>query len=76
MPSQPAVAELKQRLEKVRGRFLLWESAPDSAVLAAMQDLGLRSLVFSPCEQAPAPGAPDYLAQMRASIASLAAAFE
>ena len=76
MPSEQSLADLKQRLQKDRGRYLIWEGEPDPAIASALQELGLLSLVISPCEGAPDAGDLDYLAQMRENIDRLAVAFD
>ena len=75
MPTEQSLAQVRQRLQESRGRHLLWESDPDPAIVGALRELGLQSMAVSPCEGTPDAGSPDYLAQMRASIVSISAAF-
>ena len=52
-----------------RTNILLWESAPLSQTASRLADeLGVRSIVFSPAEGAPEAGGPDYLAIMHANL--------
>jgi len=72
-PSDEAISEIRTQMERIqpRPRIILWESKPsDKASVRLKKDLGLDSVVFSPCEQA--PGAPDdYHSAMRRNIERL-----
>lgn len=60
-----------------RKTVLLWEVEPKAAMLAEVEALGLRSVVFSPCESLPkarAEAGEDYLSVMRGNLARLQAA--
>ena len=70
-----SLAALREELRTTPGRFLVWEGEPTAEVAAAMAELGLRSVLVSPCEGAPAAGEPDYLATMRANLERLKPAF-
>lgn len=76
VPGAETLALVRERLSKKPGRYLLWEDAPNPAVAAAFEKIGLQSLVFRPCEQAPKTGEADYLDSMRANIQRLARAFQ
>jgi zinc transport system substrate-binding protein len=74
MPDAATLARLGERIDVMPARFLLWESTPNPEVAARIKSvLGLKSIVFSPCETAPEPG--DYLAVMRDNIERLRPAF-
>jgi len=52
MPSEETMARIKTLNKKFRSRYLIWESKPKPEIAARLQkELGLKSLVFSPCEQ-------------------------
>jgi len=51
MPPPEVLAAVAARLEQRPGTHLVWESSPEPAIAQRIADeLGLRSLVFSPCE--------------------------
>ena len=74
--SDENIANIRKQIEQIapRPQLILWEQQPIAAVIGRLEnDLGLTSVVFSPCEQAPdAPG--DYLTVMRDNIKRLHAA--
>jgi len=80
MPSDEALAALRDDLVRRPARLLLWESPPRDEVAERLRrDLGLHSVEFSPCERPPesAPGGPsDYLAVMRANLDRLSVAID
>ena len=54
--------------------MLLWESAPLEATERALAELGIASVVFSPCEsldRAELEAGVDYLAVMHANLGAL-----
>jgi len=68
-----AVADLRNQLADANPhpRVILWESRPLAATVDRLKDeLNLRSVVFSPCENAP-EGENDYLGVMRENIGRL-----
>jgi len=75
MPSGEVFAAVKASLTEKPGRHLLWESEPLPAIAERFRtELGLESILFSPCEGPPQGG--DYLSVMRANSERVAAAFE
>ena len=78
MPGDDVLSEIRQKLKDRPAKILLWESAPANEIAAKLSsELGLRSIVFSPCETldaASVAAGQDYLTVMKANIARLAAA--
>lgn len=70
--TEAALAALRTQLADTPARLVLWETPPTAAVAAQTAQLGLRDVVFAPCETLPDTGAPDYLAAMNASLDRLA----
>jgi zinc transport system substrate-binding protein len=73
--SDETIANMRKQIEQIapRPKVILWEQQPIAAVIGRLEnDLGLASVVFSPCEQAPAKG--DYLSAMHDNIKRLQAA--
>lgn len=64
------LGEMKSTLAEFPARHILWESAPRAETVDRLQELGLTSVVFSPCEQPPEEG--DYLSVMRENLLRLA----
>jgi zinc transport system substrate-binding protein len=60
------LAELKAILAKHPANWMIWEDAPSEANIAAVAELGLKSVVFAPCANRPAEG--DWLAVMKANV--------
>lgn len=75
-PSDETIGDIRKQLRQIypRPRIILWEGKPVQAAADRLkEDLGLVSVVFSPCEQPPdQPG--DYLSRMRDNIKQLHAA--
>jgi zinc transport system substrate-binding protein len=76
MPGDDVLNEIRQKLKDRPAKILLWESAPTNEIAAKLSsELGLRSIVFSPCETldaASVAAGQDYLTVMKANIARLA----
>jgi len=72
-PSDETIDDIRKQLRQIypRPRIILWEGKPIQAAAERLKkDLGLVSVVFSPCEQSPnQPG--DYLSVMRNNIKQL-----
>lgn len=81
--SDEAIAALRTRVQKQPGTVILWEEAPLPATAERFEkELGLKSVVFPPCEQDEPEGRAedrasprDYLSRMKTSLRALAAAF-
>ncbi len=73
--SDETIANIRKQIEQMprRPKVMLWEQQPIAAVIGRLEnDLGLASVVFSPCEQAPDQG--DYLSAMHDNVKRLRAA--
>lgn len=62
-------AELEALLRRHPARIMLWEGAPQAGVVARLQSLGIRSVVFEPAANRPGRG--DWLSVMRANLVRL-----
>ncbi len=75
MPDAEVIAALAEAQEKSPARYILWESAPTSEIKDRfLSELGLTSVVFSPCELMDAEtieAGEDYLTVMRRNIQDL-----
>lgn len=70
MPDDAALDEIRRILAAAPARVLLWESPPTDEMAARFrEDLGLASVVFSPCELL--EDGEDYIAVMRENVARL-----
>jgi zinc transport system substrate-binding protein len=80
VPSVDAVAAIRARLDRHPATYLIWESEPSREVADHMRsELGLASIVFSPCELLAAVqrnAGEDYLSVMRGNLARLSIVFE
>jgi zinc transport system substrate-binding protein len=52
---------------------MIWEGEPLPEIVARLDELGVKSVVFEPCANAPDAG--DYLSVMQANVRNLEAAF-
>lgn len=67
----PARKSVTDALADAKHAILLWEAAPNEATVAALRELGVRHVLFSPAENLAAAersAGTDYLAIMRANI--------
>lgn len=71
VPDEASLDGIRETMAENEVRHLLWESAPAAEVAAAMENLGLENVLFSPCETAPETG--DYLTVMRQNVDRLEA---
>lgn len=74
-PAAEDVEGVRIELDGAPAKLALWPSEPDAAWPQALQELGIRSVVFDPCMAVPAPGQPDYMQAMRANVERLEAAW-
>jgi zinc transport system substrate-binding protein len=72
-PSEALWRELKQLLAQHPARWMVWESAPLDATVKKLAELGLQSVVFEPCGNAPAQG--HYLTVQRQNVKNLRSVF-
>lgn len=79
MPSDEALAALKESLKTKPATHLLWESEPKPEIAARLEkECGLKSVTVSPCESLPADHrakGEDYLSVMRANVQALKVVF-
>jgi zinc transport system substrate-binding protein len=68
-PAESAWRELRGVLEDHPARLLLWEGEPLAATARRLEALGIRSVVFAPCGNAPAQG--DWLSVMTENASRL-----
>ena len=74
MPTDDAFEEIRALLAETPARHILWEGDPLPEIAARFRaDLGLESIVFSPCETPPEDGV-DYLARMSRNLDEVAPA--
>lgn len=60
---------LKKILAKHPAKWMIWEGEPTAENIAAVEGLGLKSVVFSPSANVPGEG--DWLSVMKANVANL-----
>ncbi|MFM2169499.1 MAG: hypothetical protein RIS79_3870 [Verrucomicrobiota bacterium] len=73
VPDDKAMEELKAILAKHPAKWMLWEGDPAKESAAKIDAIGLKSVVFDPCGNAPDGG--DFLRGMNANVAALEKAF-
>jgi len=62
---------LEELLTEHPARWMIWEATPAEATVRRLEALGVRSIVYSPCANAPEQG--DFLSVMRRNAASFEA---
>ncbi len=72
-PSEAQWNELADLAETNSAKWMLWEGEPLAESVARLEQMGIGSLVFDPCGNAPESG--DYLSVMQANLAELRRAF-
>jgi len=70
-PTAEQWAGLKTMLETHPAKWMVWEGKPAAETVAALEELGIKSIVFSPVSNAPEVG--DFLTIMQENIAALKA---
>jgi zinc transport system substrate-binding protein len=70
-PDERAWRALEEPLTEHPARWMIWEAAPAEATVRRLEALGVRSIVYSPCANAPEQG--DFLSVMRRNAASFEA---
>ncbi len=68
-PDSHALNHLEEQLESHPATWMLWEGEPLEATVTDLEDLGVGSLLFDPCGNAPETG--DYLTVMDANAGAL-----
>ena len=66
-PTEAMWAELRQLLAVHPARWMIWEGEPEVETVAALKKLGVKSVVFDPCGNAPENG--DFLVAMLNNLA-------
>jgi len=72
-PTPEQWAELKRLIAEHPAKWMIWEGTPRPATVKELKKLGLDSLTFDPCGNAPETG--DYLSVMRKNVLNLRQAF-
>ncbi len=65
------LAALKKILARHPAKWMIWEDSPTAENIAALDAIGVQSVVFSPCANRPDEG--DWLAVMKANLENLEA---
>jgi len=73
VPNQTQWHELQQLLTTHNAKWMVWEGKPDKNTDARLQEVGISSLVFNPCANAPEKG--DFMSVMNVNILELRKAF-
>lgn len=73
-PGEKEWLSLQALLENHRAQWLLWEDTPLPESSARLEQMGVRSVVFSPCFNRPEQG--DFLSVMRTNIRNLEPLFK
>jgi zinc transport system substrate-binding protein len=55
-------------------KWMIWEASPNKATAVKLKSMGVKSLVFDPCGNAPHQG--DFLTVMQQNIRNLRSAFQ
>ncbi len=74
MPNDEQWQGLQSILKTNAAKWMLWEGSPLSASVDKLQTLGVKSLVFDPCGNAPEQG--DFLSVMQQNVENLQQAFQ
>ena len=73
VPDDKAMETLKAIIAKHPAKWMIWEGSPAPESVAKLEAIGLKSLVFDPCGNAPDNG--DFMSVMKANIEGLEKAF-
>jgi zinc transport system substrate-binding protein len=68
-PAASQLTELRQLLEEHPAEWMLWEGAPIENSVSSLRELGISSIVFNPCGNAPRSG--DFLSVMQENVENL-----
>lgn len=74
IPNDRQWAELNSILKAHPAEWMIWEGQPGPIAVKELNAIGIESLVFDPCANAPVQG--DFLSVMRRNVESLKPAFE
>lgn len=73
LPGDAQWAVLRDLVKLQPSGWMLWESRPDQEIVARLDSMGIKSLVFDPCGNRPAHG--DFLSVMQQNVQNLKRAF-
>jgi zinc transport system substrate-binding protein len=73
MPNTEQWIELQKLLQKHAPKWMMWEGTPKKETVERLKSLGIKSLVYDPCGNAPQEG--DFLQVMHQNIENLQQAF-
>jgi len=73
VPDDKAMAELKTLLTTHPAQWMIWEGEANQESVTKLTAIGLKSLVFDPCGNAPDQG--DFISVMKANVEALEKAF-
>jgi zinc transport system substrate-binding protein len=73
-PDDRQWAELNSILRSQPAEWMIWEGKPGPIAVKKLKAIGIESLVFAPCANAPGQG--DFLSVMRRNVENLKPAFE
>jgi zinc transport system substrate-binding protein len=73
-PTSEQVVELNRILKEHPAKWMIWEGIPTKKSVDGLQAIGVKSLVFDPCGNAPNQG--DFLSVMRQNVKNLKPAFQ
>jgi zinc transport system substrate-binding protein len=74
IPNNAQWMELQVILNHHPSKWMIWEGDPNPAIVAKLKSLGINSLVFHPCGNAPEHG--DLLSVMQQNVENLKSAFK
>ena len=74
VPTGEQIVELRNTLRDHPARWMIWEGEPIPTSVAKLRAVGMNSLVFDPCGNAPEEG--DFLSVMRHNVENLKKAFQ
>ena len=73
VPDDKAIAELKDVLSSHPAKWMIWEGEPAKESVQKLTTLGIASIVFDPCGNAPESG--DFISVMKSNVAAMEKAF-
>lgn len=74
VPAESLWRELAEMLATHSAGWMIWEAKPETASVGRLEEMGVQSLVFDPCQNKPVTG--DYMSVMRANVKALGAAYQ
>ena len=67
------VAELNKLLENHTAKWMIWENTPIKSAVDVLEAMGIKSVVFNPCENVPLEG--DFLSVLKDNVTNLELVF-